>query len=250
MRFIDLSVTIRNQSFEPGGPEIVRMNHKEAARRRAADFNFLPSGYPDGMALAHERVTLSAHGGTHVDAPLHYGPTCEGKPSKSIEEVPLEWCYGPGVCLDFSHKKPAEFITRDDIVEALTKINHKLSPGEIVLLRTDTDKHFDDPQFPNLQPGLHPDGCHYLLDQGVRLIGIDAWGLDRAPRDMAADHKKGIPNSLWPTHMVGRTREYLQIERLANLMALPATGFTVVAFPVKIEHGTAGWSRVVALIED
>jgi hypothetical protein len=55
---------------------------------------------------------------------------------------------------------------------------------------------------PNLQPELHPDGCHYLLDQGVRMIGTDAWGLDRAPRDMAADHKKGIPNSLWPTHMV------------------------------------------------
>ena len=44
--------------------------------------------------------------------------------------------------------------------------------------------------------------CHYLLDQDVRMIGIDALGLDRAPRDMAADHKKGIPNSLWPTHMV------------------------------------------------
>ncbi len=250
MRFIDLSVTIRNQSFEPGGPQIVRTNYREAARKRAADFNFLPSGYPDGMALAHERVTLAAHGGTHVDAPLHYGPTCEGKPSKSIEHVPLEWCYGPGVCLDFSHKKPAEFITRADLASALQSIGHKLSPGEIVLLRTDTDKHFDDPQFPNLQPGLHPDGCHYLLDQGIRMIGIDAWGLDRAPRDMAADHKKGIPNSLWPTHMVGREREYLQIERLANLKSLPPTGFTVVAFPVKIEEGTAGWSRVVALIED
>ena len=118
-----------------------------------------------------------------------------------------------------------------------------------MLLRTDTAKHFDDPQFPNLQPGLHPDGCHYILDQGVRMIGIDAWGLDRAPRDMAADHKKGIPNSLWPTHMVGRDREYLQIERLANLDALPPTGFTVVAFPVKIEQGTAGWSRVVAMIQ-
>ena len=126
MRFIDLSVTIRNQSFEPGGPEIVRMNNSEAARKRAGDFNFHPSGYPNGLALAHERVTLSAHGGTHVDAPLHYGPMCEGKPSKTIEEVPLEWCYGPGVVLDFSHKKPAEFITGDDIVAALAKINHKL----------------------------------------------------------------------------------------------------------------------------
>jgi len=250
MRFVDLSVTIRNESFEPGGPEIARLTHAEAARRRAADFDFLPSGYPDGMALAHERVSLSAHGGTHVDAPLHYGPLCEGKPSKSIEEVPLEWCYGPGVVIDCSHKKPGEFITKQDLIAALKKIPHTLSPREIVLLRTDASKHFDNPQFPNLQPGLHPDGCHWLLDQGIRMIGIDAWGLDRAPRDMAADHKKGIPNSLWPTHMVGRDREYLQIERLANLEALPPTGFTVVAFPVKIEHGTAGWSRVVALIEE
>jgi kynurenine formamidase len=250
MRFIDLSVTIRNQSFEPGGPEIVRMTHAEAARRRAADFDFLPSGYPDGMALAHERVTLSAHGGTHVDAPLHYGPLCEGKPSKSIEDVPLEWCYGPGVVLDVSHKKPAEYIEKADVVAALAKIPHKLSPNEIVLLRTDASKHFDNPQFINLQPGLHPQATHWLLDQGVRMIGIDAWGLDRPPRAMAQDHKKGIPNSLWPSHLVGRDREYLQIERLANLEALPPVGFTVVAFPVKIEHGTAGWSRVVALLED
>ena len=122
MRFVDLSVTIRNELFEPGGPEISRMTHAEAARRRAADFDFLPSGYPDGMALAHERVSLSAHGGTHVDAPLHYGPLCEGKPSKSIEEVPLEWCYGPGVVIDCSHKKPAEFITKADLIAALDKI--------------------------------------------------------------------------------------------------------------------------------
>jgi kynurenine formamidase len=249
MRFVDLSVTIRNQSFEPGGPEIVRMDHKEAARRRAADFNFLPSGYPDSMALAHERVTLSAHGGTHVDAPLHYGPLCEGKPARSIEFVPLEWCYGPGVVLDVSHKKPGDYITKADVIAALDKIPYQLKPMDIVLMRTDAAKHFDNPEFPNLQPGLHPEGCHWILDQGVKMIGIDAWGLDRAPRDMARDHKAGIPNSLWPTHLVGRDREYLQIERLANLDALPPTGFTVVAFPVKIEQGTAGWSRVVALID-
>ena len=67
-----------------------------------ADAYHITEPDPDGMALAHERVTLSAHGGTHVDAPLHYGPLCEGKPSKSIEDVPLEWCYGPGVVLDVS----------------------------------------------------------------------------------------------------------------------------------------------------
>ena len=80
------------------------------------------------------------------------------------------------------------------------------------------------------------------------MIGIDAWGLDRPPRAMADDHKKGIPNSLWPSHLVGRDRERLsQIEaEPLDLSPLLPTGFTVVAFPVKIEHGTAGWSRVVA----
>ena len=164
---------------------------------------------------------------------------CEGKPAKSIEYVPLEWCYGPGVVLDVSHKKPAEYITKADVIAAAEKIPHKLAPKEIVLLRTDAAKHFDNPAFPNLQPGLHPEACHWILDQGVRMIGIDAWGLDRPPKAMADDHKKGIPNSLWPSHLVGRDREYLQIERLSNLDALPPTGFTVVAFPVKIEHGTA-----------
>ena len=106
------------------------------------------------MALAHERVSLSSHGGTHVDAPLHYGPLCEGKPSKSIEQVPLDWCYGPGVVIDCSHKKPAEFITKDDLIAALGKIPHKLKPNEIVLLRTDASKHFDDPAVP--QPAAWP----------------------------------------------------------------------------------------------
>lgn len=166
MQFIDLSVTLRNQSFEPGGPQIARMDHREAARRRAADFSFLPSGFPDGMHLAQENLTLSSHGGTHVDAPLHYGPTSEGKPSKSIEQVPLEWCYGPGVVLDVSHKQPGDYITKADVIAALDKIPHKLQSKEIVLLRTDTDKHFDNPEFPDLQPGLHPDACHWILDQG------------------------------------------------------------------------------------
>ena len=75
----------------------------------------------------------------HVDAlPGLRAAGGEGKPSKSIEEVPLDWCYGPGVVLDLSHKKPADYITRDDIIAALAKIPHKLAPREIVLLRTDT----------------------------------------------------------------------------------------------------------------
>lgn len=248
MKFIDLSVPIRNNSFEGGSPSIVRSTHAEAARRRAGHFGFSPHDFPDGLGLAAEQVTLSSHGGTHVDAPLHYGPTCEGKPSKGIDEVPLEWCYGPGFVVDVHHKKPAEYITAGDVEDALARIGHAIAPGEIALIRTDASKHFDRPDYTDMQPGMHPDATAWLLDRGVRMIGIDAWGLDRPAKAMAADHKNGIDNSLWPSHFLGRKREYLQIERLANLEALPPTGFTVVAFPVKIERGTAGWSRVVALL--
>ena len=82
-----------------------------------------------------------------------------------------------------------------------------------------------------------------------RLIGIDAWGLDRAVDVMVEDAKAGRAQ-VWESHLLGREKEYLQIERLANLDQLPSpTGFTVYAFPFKLERASAGWARVVAIFE-
>ena len=53
-----------------------------------------------GLGWANDTIKLSTHGTTHVDAPWHYAPTSEGRPAKTIDEVPLDWCYGPGVKLD------------------------------------------------------------------------------------------------------------------------------------------------------
>ena len=60
--------------------------------------------FPDGAALAWEAVKTDTHHGTHIDAPWHYGPMSEGKPARTIDQLPLEWFIGPGVRLDLRHK--------------------------------------------------------------------------------------------------------------------------------------------------
>ena len=88
------------------------------------------------------------------------------------------------------------------------------------------------------------------MDAGVRLIGIDAWGLDRAFDVMVDDARAGRAQ-FWESHLLGREKEYCQIERLANLETLPrSTGFTVSAFPFKLERASAAWARVVAIVEE
>src|SRR6185369_1973108 len=89
---------------------------------------------------AIEDVHAITHTGTHVDAPYHYGPTAEGKPARRIDEVPLEWCFAPGVVLDMRHKADGEFITPLDLQAALDRIGHRLQPLDIVLLHTGADK--------------------------------------------------------------------------------------------------------------
>src|SRR5690606_17519050 len=145
---------------------------------------------------------------------------------------------------------PAAHITVAEVERALGKSGHEVRPNEIALIRTDASEFFDHPDYVNRGSGMDPEAVLWLLDRGVRMIGIDAWGLDRPTRAMIEDHRKGIPNALWPAHFLGRQHEYLQIERLANLRLLPADGFTVSALPVKIEGATAGWTRAVAFLPE
>jgi len=89
----------------------------------------------------------------------------------------------------------------------------------------------------------------YLTDRGVRVIGTDAWSLDR-PYPLIADEWAAHqdPSRLWPAHFAGRARKYLQIEKLTNLAELPPIGATVICFPIKVAHGSGAWSRVVGLV--
>ena len=207
--------------------------------------------FPDGVALAWETVRTETHHGTHVDAPWHYGPTCGGQPARTIDELPLEWFVGPGVRLDLRSKPPGATITVGDLERALRAAGHELGAGDIVLLWTGADGYWSRPEYLERYPGLGADATRWILDQGVRCIGTDAWSLDRPPRDMARDFlQTGDRRYLWPAHFLGREREYCQVEKLAHLEELPAaTGYTVACFPVAIERASAGWTRAVAILQ-
>jgi kynurenine formamidase len=164
----------------------------------------------------------------------------------TIDEVPLSWCFGPGVRLDMRERDRVEGIQAADVDRELERIGHELAPGEIVLVWTGTDLRR--PGYENAHAGLRREATELLVDRGVRLIGIDAWTVDRAVDVMLDEARAGTLEQAFESHMLGRVKPYLQIERLANLDVLPGpTGFTVIAFPFKLEGASAGWARVVAV---
>ncbi|MGW3135060.1 cyclase family protein [Streptomyces sp. NPDC001139] len=245
--FIDLSVATCDTPSEATPVVVELLDH----RTGATVLGLTPEDFPDGIAISNETVTLTTHTGTHMDAPLHYGPTSGGLPAKSIDQVPLGWCYGPGVRLDVRHVPPGDAITVDHLESALKNASHELSPGDIVLLWTGADRLWGSREYLSRFPGLSGEGTAYLVENGVKVIGIDAWGLDRPMHAMIEEYRQtGRKEVLWPAHIYGRTREYLQLEKLANLESLPAaTGFRICCFPVSIEGAGAGWTRVVAILD-
>jgi kynurenine formamidase len=247
-RVIDLSVVTQSTPSEFTPVDIDVLDHVAGA----TVLGLTPEDFPGGMAISSETVTLTTHTGTHMDAPLHYGPRTGDEPARSIDQVPLEWCIGPGVRLDLRHVPEGEGITRDHLRRALEAAEHDLRAGDIVLLWTGADRFWGSSDYLSRFAGLTGEGTALLVERGVRVIGIDAWGLDRPAAAMIAEYREtGDPSVLWPAHVYGRTVAYLQLEKLANLKALPAaTGFTVACFPVALAGAGASWTRVVALVDE
>jgi kynurenine formamidase len=252
-RLIDLSVPLEHQaSSEPLPAQVRYARHDgEGLQQMQRLLGVRPEDlvWSGGLGWAVEEVQAITHTGTHVDAPYHYGPTSGGKPARTIDQVPLEWCFAPGVRLDLRHKASGEFITVADLEAALTSIGHQLRPLDIVLLWTGADKRLGSPDY-FAQPGLGREGTLWLVEQGVKVIGIDAYTLDRPFASMVADYRStGDGRFIWPAHFAGIEKEYCQIEKLANLDLLPHPhGFLISCLPVKIQAASAGWCRAVALV--
>ncbi len=255
VRLIDLSVPLEHAAAsEPLPAQIHYVRHDgEGLEQMRRFFGVKPEdlAWSGGLGWAVEEVRGITHTGTHVDAPYHYGPVSEGKPARTIDQVPLEWCFAPGVVLDFRHKPSGALLTPDDLEAALRAAGHRLRPLDIVLLHTGADKRLGTPDY-FAQPGLGREGVLWLAEQGVRVIGIDAYTLDRPFAAMVEDFRRtGDGRSIWPAHFAGITREYCQIEKLANLDQLPRpSGFWVSCLPVKIAGASAGWCRAVALVPE
>jgi kynurenine formamidase len=247
----DLSQQLSNRTseFEPNQHRIEYHGPSDTARLYEKVLGLEADLWPGGEFCSVETVVASTHSGTHVDAPIHYGPP-EGE-AIGIDRVPLRWCIGDGVRLDFRHKLAGDGITRRDITGELERIDYRLKQYDIVLVWTGTDRHFTEPGYDQRHSGLRGDATEFLVDAGVRLIGIDAWGLDRPFEVMSREARAGDRDQLWESHILGRRKPYSQIEKLCNLDQLPRDhGFTVSALPIKLENASAGWARVIAIFWD
>jgi kynurenine formamidase len=253
MRIIDLSAPIA--PTQPGAPsfarvEIQRTSHAEGAAQ-IQDMLGVPARLlrdEEGWAV-EEFTKLGTHAVTHVDAPWHYNSTIHGRRAATIDELPLEWFFGDGVVLDMTHKGDGQRVEISDVEAALAHIGQSHCPSNIILVRTGRDAYYDQPDYPLRGPAVSAEATRWLFDRGVRVMGIDAWGwdgpLDRQAKEALAHDRPGI---FWAAHQ--SDLPYAQIERLVNLGALPPSRFKVACFPLKIQGGSAGPTRAVAILTD
>lgn len=252
-RLLDLSVPLKHQAVSEPSPASIRYttHAEDGLQQMQRTFGIKQEDlvYSSGQGWAVEHIEVTTHTGTHVDAPWHYGATSGGEPAKKIDEVPLEWCFSHGVVLDVRHVPVGHQITIEHLEAALSDMDYELRPLDIVMLHTGAHKRIESREYFQ-QPGLGRDEVLWLVDHGVRVIGIDAYTLDRPFANMIADYEEtGDGRHIWPAHFAGITAEYCQIEKLANLDRLPQPhGFYVSCLPVKIEQASAAWCRAVAIV--
>jgi kynurenine formamidase len=255
LRFIDLSVPIQESvAGELRGDlaamlaaQITYEDHDASAGTVAGVFGCTPEDLPEGKGWASENVTLSTHSGTHMDAPWHYWPTTGGQPAKTIDEIPLDACFGPGVVLDLTGHEPGDRVGIDEVRAAAERTGAPLAEGEIVLLRYDYDRSFGTSAYWTRYPGLSAEATRWTVEQGSRVIGTDAVGSDHDFDSSKEEFAPGDRSRLWESHRVGTDLEYYQIEKLTRLAQLPSRGFIVACFPTKLARASAGWVRPVAI---
>ncbi len=255
-RIVDLSVFLENDVLsDPPAyrPKIHYIDHKTSVPELMDFFPGLKAeDLPDEEAWAIERIELITHNGTHLDAPYHFASTMDhGQRAITIDEVPLDWCFQPGVKLDFAHFDDGYVVTAEDVATELERIGHSLSPLEIVVVNTSAGKRYGQNDYVSAGCGMGYEATMYLLERGVRLTGTDGWSWD-APFSHTKQRylETGDAGLIWEGHKAGRSIGYCHLEKLHNLEALPPNGYTIACFPVKIRAASAGWTRAVAIFDD
>jgi kynurenine formamidase len=259
-KFVDLSIFLENDVMSdppPFGPKIQYFTHDNTFEQIAPFFPGLRrEDLPDGEGWAVEMVQLSTHNGTHLDAPYHFHSTMDKalgakKPAIAIHDVPLEWCFQPGVKLDFRHFDDGYVVTAADVEAELKRIGHRLAPLEIVVVNTRAGSRYGQPDYVASGCGMGYEATMYLLERGIRLTGTDAWSWDapfvHTAKKYGATHDASL---IWEGHKAGRDIGYCHLEKLHNLESLPVDGFTISCFPHKIRGASAGWTRAVAIFDD
>jgi kynurenine formamidase len=262
MQLIDLTRTLDSNDYErlpervkkSSSVLVPRVDYYAPADRGAevmcALFGCEREHLPAAEGWGEERVSINSHIGTHVDAPLHYGSTCQGAPARTIEAIDLSELYCDGMVLDLRGRaEPNTGVSLDALRAALAANGCKITPGCAILLRTGQEQYdLSDPRWYEY-PGMTREGTLWLAEQGAKVLGTDALGWDRPFAVMRrAFHETRDPAQIWDGHFAGRDREVFIVQQLANLRSLPAHGFKVGFFPIKLARCSAAPARVVAFV--
>lgn len=202
-------------------------------------------GYDEaGLWYAANRFCSAEHGGTHLDAPLHFA---EGR--RAADELPLHQLIAPARVIDVREACAADpdyRLAPRDVLEH-ERLHGPIPPGSAVLVLTgwgrlwpDAERYLGSAERGTIEglhfPGISPNAAYLLVERRVDLVGIDTASLDHGP------------SREFPAHRVLSEADVPGLENLANLERLPAAGATVVALPMKIGGGTGAPCRVIALL--
>lgn len=200
-----------------------------------------------GYYYASNEFRAAEHGGTHVDAPLHFAAG-----GRSVDAIPLEQLIGPGIVIDVTAAARADRDYQVDVDDFLAweRAHGRLPDGAIVLLRTGfgaywpdrarylgTAEHGEGAVAALRFPGLAPDAARWLTNERhIRAVGLDTASIDYGR------------SQLFESHVALFAHDVPAFENVANLDLLPPLGFTVIALPMKIRGGSGGPLRIVAVL--
>lgn len=204
---------------------------------------------PAGFYYSSNAFSAPEHGGTHLDAPVHFA-----QGHQTTDQVPLEHLTGQAVVIDVSEQalKNVDYLISVQDVEAWEKVNGEIPDSAIVLFRTGYGKYYPDAKkyfgtdekgaaaIPNLHfPGIDPATAVWLTTRRkVKAVGLDTPSIDYG---QSKDFK---------THQVLLGKDVPAFEDVANLDLLPVTGAYIVALPMKIKNGSGGPLRIIAWVKN
>ncbi len=200
-----------------------------------------------GYYYSAYKYSAAEHGGTHIDAPVHFA-----RGRHSVDQIPLEQLMGSAVVIDVSRKaeKDRDYQIAVADFQDWEQKHGRLPAGSIVLLRTGFGKYYPDRKkymgtdergaaaVAKLHfPGLHPDAARWLVaNRKIKAIGLDTPSIDYGQ------------STLFESHRILFEKNIPALENVANLHQLPPRGSTVIALPMKIKGGSGGPVRIVAIV--
>lgn len=199
-----------------------------------------------GYYYSANNFSAAEHGGTHIDAPIHFAEN-----ARSLDEIPLERLMGQAVKIDVSKKTASDpdYLVSVEDIKTWEKINGQIPDEAIVLLQTGFGKYYPDKKkylgtdqrgeeaVKDLHfPGLSPEAATWLIkNRKIKAVGIDTASIDYGQ------------SQYFRTHVALMTQNIPAFENVANLDQLPAKGFRVIALPMKIKGGSGGPLRIIAI---